>query len=214
MTYTSYLNIDLNASEPFQVVYAKQNDVNSRIIHVTFYSDGVRYNIASNHSVLLRIRKPDRKVILDGALVNADGTVSVILTQQCLGAAGDAYADLVEYDNYGLMLSTCSFIIKIQASPNIFTEDMFSSNEFLYLKELVDSANAIIREVEDYSKDSEAWAKGTRDGQAVSSSDPTYQNNSKYYADQATTNTKNYLQQKVIFSYNSDNGILSVTMED
>lgn len=32
---------------------------------------------------------------------------------------------------------------------------------------------------------SEAWAVGTRNGAAVSSSDGTYQNNSKYYADEA-----------------------------
>lgn len=32
---------------------------------------------------------------------------------------------------------------------------------------------------------SEAWAVGTRNGAAVSSSDDTYQNNSKYYADEA-----------------------------
>lgn len=33
--------------------------------------------------------------------------------------------------------------------------------------------------------DSEAYALGTRDGSAVSSDDPTYHNNSKYYAEQA-----------------------------
>lgn len=32
---------------------------------------------------------------------------------------------------------------------------------------------------------SEAWAVGTRNGAAVPSSDDTYQNNSKYYADEA-----------------------------
>lgn len=38
--------------------------------------------------------------------------------------------------------------------------------------------------IQDYSYDSEAWAKGTRGGVAVPSTDPTYHNNSKYYADQ------------------------------
>ena len=34
-----------------------------------------------------------------------------------------------------------------------------------------------------YKQDSEAWAVGTRDGQAVSSDDETYHNNAKYYAE-------------------------------
>lgn len=36
-----------------------------------------------------------------------------------------------------------------------------------------------------YSRDSEAWAKGTRNGTAVTSEDAAYHNNSEYFADQA-----------------------------
>lgn len=35
-----------------------------------------------------------------------------------------------------------------------------------------------------YAEDSEAWAKGTRDGVDVPSTDPAYHNNAKYYAQQ------------------------------
>ena len=35
------------------------------------------------------------------------------------------------------------------------------------------------------AREAEAWARGTRAGTAVSSDDPTYHNNSKYYAEQA-----------------------------
>lgn len=34
-----------------------------------------------------------------------------------------------------------------------------------------------------YVRDAEAWAVGTRDGEPVSDEDPTYENNSKYYAE-------------------------------
>ena len=40
------------------------------------------------------------------------------------------------------------------------------------------------------AKDSEAWAKGTRNGTAVDSSDPAYHNNSKYYSEQSLTNSQ------------------------
>lgn len=42
-------------------------------------------------------------------------------------------------------------------------------------------------ELENAIQDSEAWAKGTRGGSPVSSSDDTYHNNSKYYSDLAKT---------------------------
>ena len=40
-------------------------------------------------------------------------------------------------------------------------------------------------EIQGYIKDAEAWAKGTKNGQAVPSSDPTYHNNAKYFSDEA-----------------------------
>lgn len=43
----------------------------------------------------------------------------------------------------------------------------------------------------DVQEDSEAWAKGTRGGTPVSSSDPAYHNNSKYYAESAATDATN-----------------------
>ena len=39
--------------------------------------------------------------------------------------------------------------------------------------------------IEQYTEDAEAWAKGTKNGVEVESTDPTYQNNSKYYSEQA-----------------------------
>lgn len=43
--------------------------------------------------------------------------------------------------------------------------------------------------VTSYTKDAEAWAVGKRGGVDVSSGDETYQNNSKYWADLAISNT-------------------------
>jgi len=42
-----------------------------------------------------------------------------------------------------------------------------------------------------YIELAEAWAVGTKDGVPVTVSDPTYQNNSKYYAEQAHTSETN-----------------------
>lgn len=53
-----------------------------------------------------------------------------------------------------------------------------------------DSATAAAGSViaaQNKSYDSEAWAKGTRNGVDIASTDPAYHNNAKYYADQAST---------------------------
>ena len=47
------------------------------------------------------------------------------------------------------------------------------------------SATAAEENAEESARDSEAWAVGTRDGQAVPASDETHNNNSKYWAQQA-----------------------------
>jgi hypothetical protein len=48
-----------------------------------------------------------------------------------------------------------------------------------------DAAAAAHAAVEAQVENAEAWARGTKDGTDVPSTDPTYHNNSKYYADQA-----------------------------
>ena len=51
--------------------------------------------------------------------------------------------------------------------------------------ELMASYAEVAQEAEGYSQDAEAWSKGTRDGEAVGDTDPTYHKNAKWYADQA-----------------------------
>lgn len=51
--------------------------------------------------------------------------------------------------------------------------------------ELMASYASVAQQAEQSAEDAEAWAKGTRDGQAVPTTDPTYEKNSKHYAEQA-----------------------------
>ena len=44
---------------------------------------------------------------------------------------------------------------------------------------------------EEYAKEAEAWARGTKDGTAVTSEDPQYNNHSKYYSEQSSTSATN-----------------------
>jgi len=59
------------------------------------------------------MRKPDGTSILNNAINNNDGTATVIFSYECLSAAGRAYADLMEFDLQGRILSTASFVVDI-----------------------------------------------------------------------------------------------------
>ena len=74
------------------------------------------------------------------------------------------------------MKSTQNFVIDVQAAPG--GEAIPSTSVFIELQELVDDANGKIL-------DAEAWAVGTRNGIPVEEGDPAYDNNAKYYAEQA-----------------------------
>ena len=47
----------------------------------------------------------------------------------------------------------------------------------------------VVEDTEDKVEDAEAWAQGTRGGTPVSSTDPAYQHNAKYYAENIVDNT-------------------------
>lgn len=68
-------------------------------------------------------------------------------------------------------------------------------------EQFVESVEAAAQSVTDYSYDSEAWAKGTRGGTAVSSSDPTYHNNSKYWSDQGAALSQEVTNLKSEFTH-------------
>ena len=54
--------------------------------------------------------------------------------------------------------------------------------DHVYMKSVVDELKSNL----DYAHDAEAWAQGTRSGEAVPSTDKTYHKNSKYYSEQAS----------------------------
>lgn len=178
MEYIQDLTLDVNSNQAYTVVSAKQGDVDSRGIRVYYTASGEEYLISTNNSVAFRVRKPDGHIAFNDTTINSDGSVTAMFTYQILAVAGRAYADLVEFSANGNTLSTVSFIIDIMASPNINADAALSSDEFLYLKSFIDRGNNIIGSAQE-------WANGYNGDTPVSSSNPAYNNNAKYWAEHA-----------------------------
>ena len=68
--------------------------------------------------------------------------VGVQLTNQVLAVAGRGYADIVEYDEKGGILSSVSFIINVMASPNV-AGAAISDNQFQILADAISQATDI-----------------------------------------------------------------------
>lgn len=179
MEYIQDITLDLDPNVAPLVISAKQSDVDSRIIRIHYTKNGQPYEINQNSSVAFRMRKPDMHLVLDDGVINSDGTVSITLTYQCLSAAGRAYADVVEFNSKGQMLSTVAFILDIQASPDVMGHAALSSDEFLYLKSFIDSGNQIIGKAQE-------WANGYNGDEPVDSDSPAYNNHAKYWSEQAS----------------------------
>lgn len=181
MNYNQEITLDLNSNSAPVVIDAKQGDVDSRTLLVHYTSNGEEYKVNINNSIALRLRKPDMHMCFIDATINYDGTVSVTFTQQCLTTAGRAYADLVEFNAAGQMLSTVSFIIQIQAAPDVMGSAAISSDDFSYLKNTIDQWDRTVAEAQ-------AWANGFKGDEpleeSINISQPGSNNNAKYWAEQ------------------------------
>lgn len=128
------ITLDLCQNAPYQCLYTKQGDSQSRYVRVKLTNNGETYTPQAA-SVNLRARKPDGTMVFDPGTVNEDGTVTLELTQQLLAVPGSVLADVCLCGIGGEILSTVSFIICVEIAPT--GEKVDSSNEFLTLMELV-----------------------------------------------------------------------------
>ena len=106
--------------------------------------------------------------------------VNVTETKQMTIFAGDVKAELVIV-NGDDRIATLNFIIRIERAP--LNEDTTIRETMLPLIEEAAELAQHIGEIKGYMEMSEAYALGTIDGQPVPSTNPAYEHNSKYYAD-------------------------------
>lgn len=154
VSYTQELTLDINTNTAYQVVSAKQGDTGSRWVLIHLTKNNIPYAATVGNNAQFRCRKPDGYAVINPAVINNDGTITVELTAQTLATAGRAYADVVESDGNGNVLSSVSFILNIMAAPDV-AGSATSSDEFQKLNELVSRSDELIAEAE-------AWARGTK----------------------------------------------------
>ena len=160
MIYNQDISLDLNTNTSYLVVGAKQGDNIGRTLTATILENGEIFNISSDVSASYRIRKPTGKAVWKTAEVYSHpvNKVKITFDTNDLDTSGRNYADILLRQN-ATRMATVSFIIDVQAAPNI-VEGATESEAFNYLYDMVDEAGNII-------ESAQAWATGKRGSDEV-----------------------------------------------
>lgn len=143
------------------------------------YANDQPFNLPVGAGVTIQGTKHDN-MGFQYACTFSGNVVTATEEQQMTIYAGDVPCELAIVSGDDL-IATLNFIIRVE--PAALTEDTIISETELPLIEEAAELAQHVGEIKGYAEDSEAYAVGTRDGVAVTSGDPAYQNNAKYYAE-------------------------------
>lgn len=166
-----------------------------------FYSDVVYLSqYDSDYDVIFKVMNKHSAVDVDGKSAKFTGTrkdglgftfeavgigsyVSFEINTSLTAVAGHHTAEIVFYDSQGLYFGSANVQVVVEPAARkdgTIDADTERAQEIAEeIQEIVDTAAATVK------GEAEAWAVGQRDGVDVPSTDPAYENNAKYYAEQA-----------------------------
>ena len=172
------INLKNYGSMP-NVVLSQYDDKYNLIFEV--YDGNRPADLAGLTATLRGTRADGLKYSFTGAITGNVLTFAINTT--LTGCAGSGIAELSITNVSGLNYGTYNFVVTIEKSPvpddAIYADVTQAQTIQSQVQSIVNNAAATVR------GEAEAWAIGERNGSAVPSSDETYHNNAKYYAEQA-----------------------------
>ena len=156
------------------VINCDQYDKGTGRLIIKLYEDDIAYTPTG--TAVIQGTKPDGKGFAYSATLSGN-TVTADLTEQMTAVAGRVRCQIVVTETTG-RTGTFVFCLDVQRSALPDDTDM-SESEYQFIEQALEDCA-------EYVSDAEAWADGERGGVPVTSGDPTYHNNSKYWADMAS----------------------------
>lgn len=209
------INLNLIPDGVKPVAKVSQFDV-GRVVTFSLYQGPDVYTPPAGTTLEFRELKSDKHIcVYDDAATLSDSTITLETTQQMTASAGEALCQF-KLTNGTEVLATLNFWLDVQTDPaaegDISDSDIpgiiaLATEQMERAEAAADSAAADAESAEDSKEDAEtaatsagtsataaedsagdaeAYAIGTRGGTDVPSTDPAYQNNSKYYSDLAS----------------------------
>ena len=172
MAETRNINITPGGTTP--VIHVSQNDVGRSITMNVTDGDGW-YDLTGSTVKLQGIKPSGLGYTVEGTV--SGHTVTIVTTKQMTDEHGNIASELKVTKN-NTVIGTANIILAVERDPH---PDHTTDGS---LDEIIPTITLIM-------ETAEAYAVGTRSGVPVSSDDPAYQNNAKFYAealDQAAAN--------------------------
>ena len=158
------------------VVHCDQYDKGTGRLVISLYDENIAYSPSGTAKI--QGVKPDGKGFEYDASISGN-VVTANLTEQMSAVAGRVRCQIVVTETTG-RTGTFVFILDVQPSALPLDTDL-SESDYQLIEQAIEAAE----DAQEYSEDAEAWAVGERGGVPVTSGDPTYNNNSEYWAQQA-----------------------------
>ena len=195
---TQSINLNLITGQVLPRVNASQYDNNTRTLTMYLYDGELTFNIPNGVSGYIQGTKPDRTGFQYLATVTAGSNVVTFdITEQMTAVAGDVTCELVLVDGDD-RIATVNFILHVE--PAALSDDTVISETDLPLieeaAELAQQIGGFIEQMDADAAKSEAYGAGTVNGVPVTSDNPAYENNAKYYADEAAASASGVQQLK------------------
>lgn len=193
------INLQITPNGVMPKVYASQFDV-GREIQFNLYDGATAFVPPAGTAIRFEGKKSDGNGFSYACTYN-DNVVTVALTDQMTVFAEEVPCEL-RLDYNGTDIGTINVILAIEKSP-IDENTPMSDTEI----------PAIIELARNEQYNAEAWAEGTRNGVPVGPTDPTYENNAKYYAEHSTASIASLSDTNIqdltdgqILKYDADSG--------
>lgn len=164
------IDLDVITGGVPQVLHVSQYDTGARTLEFNIYASNNDLDL-TGATAKISGKKPDGLGFEYPATIS-DGVVSADCTDQMTAVAGIVECAITLTDSDG-QIQTARFDLNVKPAP-LNDDTVISDSDFPLIQRAIGA-----------EEDAEAWAVGTRNGEPVPVSDPTYENNSKYWAEQA-----------------------------
>lgn len=179
---TQTFSLDLIPKGIPPIVHVSQYD-KGQTWTVNITKDGSPFSVPAGSGVTVQGTKEDGTGF-QYICTYSGSVVTVTEEQQMTVFAGDVPVE-IRITKDDAIIGSLNFILRVEKAA-LADDTVISETDLPLIEEAVEIINQvpeIMAQIEGYSEDAEAWAKGTRGGDPVTSGDPAYHNNSKYYAD-------------------------------
>ena len=180
MPQTKNVEITPGKGEPV-VINVSQGDI-GRLITLNIKDGSGWFDLTDCSVALAGIKPSGLGFTVDGSV---NGHTATIETVKLMTAEYGHIACELKITKDDMLLGTANMILAVERDPHPDSTTDGNADELIpELTILVERVEAAVAK-EEVLHEAEAWAVGERDGVPVDEEDPTYHNNSKWYADQA-----------------------------